>query len=79
MNLHSLTVRTRGSAAQLVQAERSRVPFPMRSLDFSNDLVALVSTPPLTSMSIRNLPGGKRRPTHKTDLSQNETQEPLQP
>jgi hypothetical protein len=44
----------------------------MRSLDFfklsnpSSLTVALVSTQPLTEMSTRNLPGGKRRPARKT-------------
>jgi hypothetical protein len=29
--------------------------------------VALESTQPLTKMSARNIPGGKRRPAHKAD------------
>jgi hypothetical protein len=52
----------------LLHAGRSRVIFPMRSLDFSIDLIlpaalmALGSIQPLTEMSTRNLPGGKGRP-----------------
>jgi hypothetical protein len=48
----------------MLQAGRSRVPFPMRSLDFSvgpnpsSRTMAVVSTQPLTQISIRNLPGG---------------------
>jgi hypothetical protein len=44
----------------MLQAGRSRVRFPMRSL-------ALGSTQPLTEMSTRNLPGGKGRPARKAD------------
>jgi hypothetical protein len=54
----------------MLQAGRLRVPFPIRSLDCSIDLtlsVALGSTEPLTEMSTRNLPGGKRRPERKAD------------
>jgi hypothetical protein len=55
----------------MLQAERSRVEFPMKSLDFSIDLIlpaiALESTPPLTEMSTRNLPGGKGLPAPKAD------------
>jgi hypothetical protein len=47
----------------MLQAERSRVRFPMKSLDFSIDvssrIMALRSTQPLTEMSTRNLPGVK--------------------
>jgi hypothetical protein len=52
----------------MLEVGRSRVRFPMRSLDFSIDLILpaalmdLESTQPLTEMSTRNLPGGKRRP-----------------
>jgi hypothetical protein len=58
----------------MLQAGRTRVRFPMRSLDFSIDLIlpavlALGSTQPLTEMSIRNLPGGKRRPASEADLT----------
>jgi hypothetical protein len=31
--------------------------------------MALVSTQPLTEMSTKNLPGGKRRPARKADLT----------
>jgi hypothetical protein len=48
----------------MLQAGRSRVRFPMRSLDLSFDLG---STQPLTEMSTRDLPGGKRRPARETD------------
>jgi hypothetical protein len=33
----------------------------------SSRIMALWSTHPLTEMSIRNLPGGKKRPAHKAD------------
>jgi hypothetical protein len=54
----------------MLQAGRSRVRFPMRSLDFSIDLIfpaALYpgSTEPQTEISTRNLPGGKGRPARK--------------
>jgi hypothetical protein len=45
----------------MLQAERSRIRFPMRSLDFSIDLIfpgalmPLGSTQPLTEMSTRNI------------------------
>jgi hypothetical protein len=53
----------------MLQVGRSLVQFPMRSLDFSIDLMfpALESTQPLTEMSTRNLPVGKGRPGHKVD------------
>jgi hypothetical protein len=55
----------------MLQVGRSRVQFPMRSLDFSIDLilpaVALESTQPLTEMSTRNFPEGKMRPARKAD------------
>jgi hypothetical protein len=55
----------------MLQAGKSRVRFPMRSLDFfnwpnpSSRTMALWSTQLLTEMSTRNLPGGKGRPVHK--------------
>jgi hypothetical protein len=56
----------------MLQAGRSRVRVPMRSLDFSlpnpsSCTMALGSTQPLTEMSTRNLPGGKERPAHKAN------------
>jgi hypothetical protein len=50
-----------------LQAGRSRVRFPMTSLDFSVYLIFPAALWPLTEMSIRNLPGGKWRPTRKAD------------
>jgi hypothetical protein len=49
----------------MLQTGRSRVSFPMRSLDFLN--MALGSTQPLTEMSTRNRPGVKVRPARKAD------------
>jgi hypothetical protein len=55
------------------QAARSRVRFPMRSLDVfnlpnpSSRTMALGSTQPLTEMSTRNLSGGKGRSGRKAD------------
>jgi hypothetical protein len=57
----------------MLQAGRSRVLFPMSSLDFfnlpnpSSRTMALGLTKPLTEMSTRNLPGGKGRPARKVD------------
>jgi hypothetical protein len=53
----------------MLQAVRSLVRFPMKSLDFSINLVlpALGSTQPLTGISTRNLRGGKGRPARKAD------------
>jgi hypothetical protein len=66
----------RGSVVGLgivVHGGRSRVRFPMRSLDFSVDLIlsgALWpwgSTQSLIEVSTRHLPRGKRRPACKAD------------
>jgi hypothetical protein len=57
----------------MLQAGRSRVRVPMRSLNFSIDLIlpaalmALRSTQPLTEMSTRNLPGGEGPPVRKAE------------
>jgi hypothetical protein len=57
----------------MLQPGRSRVRFPMRSLDFLIDLIFLAatlplgSTQPLTEISTGNLPGGKGRPAGKAD------------
>jgi hypothetical protein len=50
-------------------SQKVRVPFPMRSLDFSIDLTlaTLGSVHPLTEMSTRNLPGRKYRTARKAD------------
>jgi hypothetical protein len=55
----------------MLQAGRSRDRIPMRSLNFSVDLIlptmALGSTQPLTEMSTRNLPGAKKRLVRNVD------------
>jgi hypothetical protein len=57
----------------MLQDGRSRLNFPMRSLDFSVYVILsaalrpLGSTQPLTEMSTRNIRGGKGRPAHKAD------------
>jgi hypothetical protein len=57
----------------IAKAGRSRDQFPLRSLVFfqmtylSSRTMALASTQPLTEMSTRNLPGGKRRSKRKAD------------
>jgi hypothetical protein len=57
----------------MLQTGRSRVRFPLRSLDISIEpnpssrTMSLESTQPLTEMSTRNLPGGKERPAGKVD------------
>jgi hypothetical protein len=66
---------TRGSVDTMLQAGRSPVRFPMRSLDFfnwpnrSSRTMTLGSTQPLTEMSTRNLPWGKGWPACKVDLT----------
>jgi hypothetical protein len=54
----------------MLEAGRSQVRFPMRSLNFSIDLIlpaSLLSTHPLTEMSTRNLREGKGRLARKAD------------
>jgi hypothetical protein len=57
----------------MLQAGRSQVRFPMKSLKFfnrpnpSSRTMALGSTQSLTEMSTTNLPGGEGRPARKTD------------
>jgi hypothetical protein len=65
---HAMQLTTSYHAGSVLQAERSRVRFPMRSfIGFFNSpnrsirTMALGSTQPLTEMSTRNLPGGKGR------------------
>jgi hypothetical protein len=71
--LHSVdSVVGRGTT---LEPERSRFPFPMRSLDFFNlpDTSSRNISPggggtqSLTEMSNRNLTGGKGRSTRKSD------------
>jgi hypothetical protein len=56
----------------VLQAGRSPVQIP-DEVDFfslpspSSCSMVLVSTQPLTKMSTRNLPGGKKRPVHRAD------------
>jgi hypothetical protein len=56
----------------MLQAGRSSVRVPDK-VDFfnlpnpSSLTMALGSTLPLTNMSTRNLPGGKKRPAHRAD------------
>jgi hypothetical protein len=54
----------------MLQAGRSRVRFPMRSLDWPNPCsrtTSLRSIQPVTEMSTRNLPGGKGSSACKAD------------
>jgi hypothetical protein len=57
----------------MLQARRSRVRFPMRSLDFlnlrnpSSRTRALGLTQPLREMNTKNLSVGKARPARKAD------------
>jgi hypothetical protein len=59
----------------MLQAGGPRVRFPMRSLDFSIDLIlpaalrSQCSTKPLTVISTKNFPGNKARPAFKADLT----------
>jgi hypothetical protein len=56
----------------MLQAGRSLVQVP-DGIDFSklpnpsSRTMALGSTQPLTGMSTRNLPGGKKQPVHRVD------------
>jgi hypothetical protein len=65
----------------MLQVERSRDLFLMRSLDFlnwphpSSLTVALGLTQLLTEMSVRNLPGGKGRPVREAKIT--EIREPI--
>jgi hypothetical protein len=69
-------MRARGSVVgwgTILQAGRSRIRFPMKSLDFSINVIlpartmALGSTQPIREMSTRNPPGGKGGPVRKTN------------
>jgi hypothetical protein len=56
----------------MLQTGRSRVRFPIRSLDLSIDLILPAALWPwgrisLTEMSTRNLPGGKGRQAREAD------------
>jgi hypothetical protein len=57
----------------MLKAGRPRVRFPMRSLDFSTELILLLVlwplglTQPLTETSTGDLPGGKGRPAREDD------------
>jgi hypothetical protein len=53
----------------MLQTGRSpvQVPDKVDSFNPSNRTMALGSTQPLTEMSTRNLPGGKKRPARRAD------------
>jgi hypothetical protein len=51
----------------MLQAGRSRVPFPLRSLDFLISLILPAALWPLTEMSTRNFYGRKGQPARKAD------------
>jgi hypothetical protein len=58
----------------MLQAGRSPVRVPDEIIIFfnlpnpSSRIMALESNQPLTEMSTRNLPGGKKRPTRRADI-----------
>jgi hypothetical protein len=55
----------------MLQAGRSPVRVPDKvdffQFNLSSSTMALGSTQPLTEISIRNLPGGKKRPVRRVD------------
>jgi hypothetical protein len=51
----------------MLKARRSRVRIPMKSLDFSIDIMALGSTQPLREMSTTNHSGGQGGQVRKAD------------
>jgi hypothetical protein len=51
----------------VLQAGRSRVPFPMKSLDFLIDLILPAALWPLREVSTRNIPGDKGWPARKAE------------
>jgi hypothetical protein len=77
-DINSEDTVARGSvigSGPVLQAGRSRVQFPMRSLDVfnwsnpSSRTMALGSSQPLAKMSTRNLPGVKGRPVRMADIT----------
>jgi hypothetical protein len=64
-----ICIGARGSvvgSGTMLQAGRSRVRVPMRSLDFSIDLILPAAQRPGVD-SARNLPGGKELPAREAD------------